>query len=93
MILLRSASEPVRGFLGRHLRRELAAAEAETSLSPSQRRCLHQVLEWLGKLWLRLEASLETGPEPFLACPMDVRASRDWFVRLWNLDLAPRLRK
>lgn len=51
MILLTAQSEPVRGLLGRVLRRRLLEAEAAHSSALPSRTSLLQVVDWLPKLW------------------------------------------
>ncbi|XP_078719839.1 neuron navigator 2-like isoform X6 [Lampetra fluviatilis] len=93
-VLHGSQVEPVKGFLGRFLRRRLVEAEVDTATRNSN---LVKVIEWIPKLWRHLNRFLEShgpggvsvGPHLFLSCPMDVSESRVWFVDLWNRSLLP----
>lgn len=49
--------EPVKGFLGRFLRRRLVEAEVMTSLRNND---LNKIIDWVPKVWLHLNKFLET---------------------------------
>ena len=49
--------EPVKGFLGRYLRRRLVEAEVMTSLRNND---LNKIIDWVPKVWLHLNKFLET---------------------------------
>ncbi|KAM9861342.1 neuron navigator 2 [Aulostomus maculatus] len=93
-VLCANHMEPVKGFLGRYLRRKLI----ETEIS-SRTRNVEQVkiIEWIPRVWHHLNRFLEThsssdvtiGPRLFLSCPMDVEGSRVWFTDLWNYSIIP----
>lgn len=88
--------EPVKGFLGRFLRRRLFHYELHTGAPQVQ---MEKVFKWLPSVWLHTNTFLENhsssdvtiGPQLFLQCPLDVDESQKWFVDLWNHQLAPYL--
>ncbi|XP_076878314.1 neuron navigator 2 [Brachyhypopomus gauderio] len=95
-VLCANHTEPVKGFLGRFLRRKLL----ETEISNRARNCeLVKIIEWMAGVWLHLNRFLEThsssdvtiGPRLFLSCPMDVEGSQVWFTDLWNYSIIPYL--
>lgn len=95
-ILCANHMEPVKGFLGRYLKRKLLETEAkEGSTNPDMAR----VLEWIPKVWQHLNKFLEAhsssdvtiGPRLFLPCPTDLSGSQIWFTDLWNYSLVPYL--
>ncbi|XP_036443272.1 neuron navigator 2 [Colossoma macropomum] len=95
-VLCANHTEPVKGFLGRFLRRKLIETEISSrSRSPE----LVKIIEWIARVWLHLNRFLEThsssdvtiGPRLFLSCPMDVDGSRVWFTDLWNYSIIPYL--
>ncbi|XP_049321230.1 neuron navigator 2 isoform X2 [Astyanax mexicanus] len=95
-VLCANHTEPVKGFLGRFLRRKLIETEiGSRSRSPE----LVKIIEWIPRVWLHLNRFLEThsssdvtiGPRLFLSCPMDVDGSRVWFTDLWNYSIIPYL--
>ncbi|XP_041693824.2 neuron navigator 2 isoform X3 [Coregonus clupeaformis] len=93
-VLCANHTEPVKGFLGRFLRRRLM----ETEISSRQRNAeLVRIIEWIPTVWHHLNRFLEShsssevtiGPRLFLSCPMDVEGSRVWFTDLWNYSIIP----
>ncbi|KAK6319931.1 hypothetical protein J4Q44_G00090380 [Coregonus suidteri] len=93
-VLCANHTEPVKGFLGRFLRRRLM----ETEISSRQRNGeLVRIIKWIPTVWHHLNRFLEShsssdvtiGPRLFLSCPMDVEGSRVWFTDLWNYSIIP----
>ncbi|KAJ8002823.1 hypothetical protein DPEC_G00162980 [Dallia pectoralis] len=93
-VLCANHTEPVKGFLGRFLRRKLM----ETEISSRQRNAeLVRIIDWIPTVWHHLNYFLEShsssdvtiGPRLFLSCPMDVEGSRVWFTDLWNYSIIP----
>lgn len=88
--------EPVKGFLGRFLRRRLFDIELLDGSSQVQ---MEKIFRWLPTVLHHINSFLEThsssdvtiGPQLFLECPLDVNESQRWFVDLWNDHLAPYL--
>jgi neuron navigator 2 len=86
--------EPVKGFLGRFLRRKLFEMELKTGSTQSQ---MEKILRWLPTVVQHINSFLEShsssdvtiGPNLFLECPLDINESQKWFVDLWNGNLAP----
>ncbi|XP_076409998.1 neuron navigator 3 isoform X5 [Peromyscus maniculatus bairdii] len=93
-VLCSNHTEPVKGFLGRYLRRKLIEMEIERNIRNND---LVKIIDWIPKTWHHLNSFLEThsssdvtiGPRLFLPCPMDVEGSRVWFMDLWNYSLVP----
>ncbi|XP_076967616.1 neuron navigator 3 isoform X1 [Tamandua tetradactyla] len=93
-VLCTNHTEPVKGFLGRYLRRKLIEIEIERNIRNND---LVKIIDWIPKTWHHLNSFLEThsssdvtiGPRLFLPCPMDVESSRVWFMDLWNYSLVP----
>ncbi|XP_075783843.1 neuron navigator 2 isoform X6 [Pelodiscus sinensis] len=95
-VLCANHTEPVKGFLGRFLRRKLI----ETEISGRMRNAeLVKIIDWIPKVWHHLNKFLEAhsssdvtiGPRLFLSCPIDVDGSRVWFTDLWNYSIIPYL--
>ncbi|XP_043730864.1 neuron navigator 2 isoform X3 [Cervus elaphus] len=95
-VLCANHTEPVKGFLGRFLRRKLM----ETEISGRMRNMeLVKIIDWIPKVWHHLNRFLEAhsssdvtiGPRLFLSCPIDVDGSRVWFTDLWNYSIIPYL--
>ncbi|NWW33798.1 NAV2 protein, partial [Panurus biarmicus] len=95
-VLCANHTEPVKGFLGRFLRRKLI----ETEISGRMRNAeLVKIIDWVPKVWQHLNKFLEAhsssdvtiGPRLFLSCPIDVDGSRVWFTDLWNYSIIPYL--
>ncbi|KAL4642001.1 neuron navigator 2 isoform X1 [Arapaima gigas] len=93
-VLCANHMEPVKGFLGRFLRRKLI----ETEISSRTRNMeLVKIIDWIPRVWHHLNRFLEThsssdvtiGPRLFLSCPIDVDGSRVWFTDLWNYSIIP----
>ncbi|XP_069128702.1 neuron navigator 3-like isoform X3 [Argopecten irradians] len=93
-VLCANHMEPVKGFLGRYLRRKLVEAEVRTSIRNND---LNKIIDWIPKVWLHLNKFLEThsssdvtiGPRLFLSCPMEIPGSKIWFTDLWNYSIIP----
>ncbi|KAF7408846.1 hypothetical protein HZH66_003383 [Vespula vulgaris] len=97
-VLCANHMEPVKGFLGRYLRRKLLEHELRES-GGTRNAEMAAVVEWLPRVWLHLNKFLEThsssdvtiGPRLFLSCPMEVAGSQVWFTDLWNYSVIPYL--
>ncbi|XP_055081633.1 neuron navigator 3 isoform X3 [Periophthalmus magnuspinnatus] len=95
-VLCTNHTEPVKGFLGRFLRRKLIEMEINKNMRSND---LIKIIDWIPKTWQHLNCFLEAhsssditiGPRLFLSCPMDVESSRVWFTDLWNYSLVPYL--
>jgi neuron navigator 2 len=97
-ILCANHMEPVRGLLGRHLRRKLLAVEAETRTHNGDSA---RIVEWMAHVAAGLNKFLEShagpeatlGPATFMACPLEAagETTKLWFINLWNLSLVPHL--
>ncbi|KAG5830599.1 hypothetical protein ANANG_G00312400 [Anguilla anguilla] len=95
-VLCANHTEPVKGFLGRFLRRKLIETEIDRNMYSN---VLIKIIDWIPKTWQHLNGFLEAhsssdvtiGPRLFLSCPMDVDGSRVWFTDLWNYSLVPYL--
>uniref|UniRef100_A0A8C3B1L4 Neuron navigator 2 n=1 Tax=Cyclopterus lumpus TaxID=8103 RepID=A0A8C3B1L4_CYCLU len=93
-VLCANHVEPVKGFLGRHLRRKLIETEIGSRTRNTE---LVRIIDWMPRVWHHLNRFLEThsssdvtiGPRLFLSCPMDVEGSRVWFTDLWNYSIIP----
>lgn len=93
--MLSPQQEPVRGLLGRVLRRRVVAAEvaANTRLPDA-----HHLAEWLTRLWLHLNTVLSghcgshevgIGPGLLMDCPLGQEETQVWFTEAWNTRLVP----
>ncbi|XP_076233469.1 uncharacterized protein LOC143178604 isoform X3 [Calliopsis andreniformis] len=97
-VLCANHMEPVKGFLGRYLRRKLLEHELR-ECGGTRNAEMAAVVEWLPRVWLHLNKFLEThsssdvtiGPRLFLSCPMEVTGSQVWFTDLWNYSVIPYL--
>jgi neuron navigator 2 len=95
-VLCANHMEPVKGFLGRYLRRKLVTEEVRTGRRSND---LAKIVDWIPRVWQHLNKFLEThsssdvtiGPRSFLPCPMDVSAGQVWFTDLWNYSIVPYL--
>jgi len=95
-ILFANHVEPVRGYLGRYLKRKLLAVEVDTRAHNSE---CYEVIEWVSKAFVVINKFLEShcsqdatlSPSDFLKCPLEVGASRLWFINLWNLNIVPHI--
>lgn len=95
-VLCANHMEPVKGFLGRYLRRRLLEVEVHEGVRNND---LTRILEWIPKVWQHLNKFLEThsssdvtiGPRLFLSCPSNVTGSQVWFTDLWNYSVVPYL--
>ncbi|KAM4744557.1 neuron navigator 2 isoform 3-T3 [Anableps anableps] len=93
-VLCANHTEPVKGFLGRYLRRKLIEMEIGSRTRNVE---LVKIMDWVPRVWHHLNRFLEThsssdvtiGPRLFLSCPMDVEGSRVWFTDLWNYSIIP----
>ncbi|EDV99414.1 GH13834 [Drosophila grimshawi] len=95
-VLTANHMEPVKGFLGRFLRRRQFQLELQTQHSQPE---LAAVLAWLPSVWQHINSFLEVhsssdvtiGPRLFLSCPLDLKDSQVWFTDIWNYHLSPYL--
>ncbi|XP_001505646.2 neuron navigator 2 isoform X6 [Ornithorhynchus anatinus] len=95
-VLCANHTEPVKGFLGRFLRRKLIETEISGRVRNAE---LVKIIDWIPKVWQHLNHFLEAhsssdvtiGPRLFLSCPIDVDGSRVWFTDLWNYSIIPYL--
>ncbi|XP_073822568.1 sickie isoform X6 [Musca autumnalis] len=95
-VLTANHMEPVKGFLGRFLRRRLFQLELQTQHPQPE---LATVLAWLPTVWQHINRFLEAhsssdvtiGPRLFLGCPLDLKESQVWFTDIWNYHLSPYL--
>uniref|UniRef100_A0A6I8R286 Neuron navigator 3 n=1 Tax=Xenopus tropicalis TaxID=8364 RepID=A0A6I8R286_XENTR len=95
-VLCSNHTDPVKGFLGRCLRRKLIETEIEQNMRNND---LIKIIEWIPKAWHHINGFLEThsssdvtiGPRLFLSCPMDVDGSKIWYTDLWNYSVIPYL--
>ncbi|XP_063112872.1 neuron navigator 2 isoform X3 [Cavia porcellus] len=95
-VLCANHTEPVKGFLGRFLRRKLMETEISGRVRNAE---LVKIIDWIPKVWHHLNRFLEAhsssdvtiGPRLFLSCPIDVDGSRVWFTDLWNYSIIPYL--
>ncbi|XP_013873531.1 neuron navigator 3 [Austrofundulus limnaeus] len=95
-VLCSNHTEPIKGFLGRFLRRKLIETEINKNMRSND---LIKIIDWIPKTWQHLNSFLEAhsssdvtiGPRLFLSCPMDGEGSRVWFTDLWNYSLVPYL--
>ncbi|XP_017287055.1 neuron navigator 3 isoform X10 [Kryptolebias marmoratus] len=95
-VLCTNHTEPVKGFLGRFLRRKLIETEIDKNTRSND---LIKIIDWIPKNWQHLNGFLEAhsssdvtiGPRLFLSCPMEVEGSQVWFTDLWNYSLVPYL--
>ncbi|XP_044078629.1 neuron navigator 2 isoform X4 [Siniperca chuatsi] len=93
-VLCANHMEPVKGFLGRYLRRKLIEMEIGSRTRNVE---LVKIIDWIPRVWHHLNRFLEThsssdvtiGPRLFLSCPIDVEGSRVWFTDLWNYSIIP----
>ncbi|RXN22013.1 neuron navigator 2-like isoform X2 [Labeo rohita] len=93
-VLCANHTEPLKGFLGRYLRRKLLETEISSRVRNGE---LVKIIDWIPCVWHHLNRFLEThsssdvtiGPRLFLSCPMDVEGSRVWFTDLWNYSIIP----
>ena len=95
-VLCANHMEPVKGFLGRYLRRKLVETEIRDNMRNND---LNKITDWIPKVWHHLNKFLEThnssdvtiGPRLFLSCPVDLAGSQVWFTDLWNYSIVPYL--
>ncbi|XP_042895687.1 neuron navigator 2 isoform X6 [Parasteatoda tepidariorum] len=93
-VLCANHMEPVKGFLGRYLKRKLIEEEVKTGIRNAE---IAKVIDWMPKVWHHLNKYLEThsssdvtiGPRLFLSCPVDLSGSQVWFTDLWNYSVIP----
>lgn len=89
-ILYSTHVEPVKGLLGRFLRRRMLEEKIE----------IGAVVEWLPKVWQHVNTFIETysstdatlGPKLFFECPLSDEHAQIWFTDLWNFSLLPYIR-
>ncbi|KAI6184004.1 Adapter protein unc-53 [Aphelenchoides bicaudatus] len=84
--------EPIKGFLGRYLRRRIAQDEFTGNCRcGDQLQCviefLSRTLEAVNNFIKDLNALDTIGPRIFLQCPLSMEASREWFIQLWNSNI------
>ena len=90
--------EPLRGYLGRTIRRKIAIAEEQFGLALP--RSYHSA-EWLTQLWLYVNTLLNShlcndaimGPQVFCNCPVDQAEAQVWFTHTWNTRVIPLLQE
>ncbi|XP_033628658.1 neuron navigator 2-like isoform X2 [Asterias rubens] len=95
-VLCANHMEPVKGFLGRFLRRKLVETEIKENTRNND---LNKIIDWIPKVWQHLNKFLEShsssdvtiGPRLFLSCPVDLAGSQVWFTDLWNYSIVPYL--
>ncbi|XP_022111990.1 neuron navigator 2-like isoform X3 [Acanthaster planci] len=95
-VLCANHMEPVKGFLGRFLRRKLVEKEIRENVRNND---LNKIIDWIPKVWQHLNKFLEShsssdvtiGPRLFLSCPVDLAGSQVWFTDLWNYSIVPYL--
>ncbi|KAM4676903.1 neuron navigator 3 isoform 2-T2 [Discoglossus pictus] len=95
-VLCANHTDPVKGFLGRYLRRKLIEVEIEKNMRNND---LIKIIEWIPKAWQHLNGFLEAhsssdvtiGPRLFLSCPMDIDGAKIWYTDLWNYSVIPYL--
>ncbi|GFW93032.1 hypothetical protein TNCV_4209671 [Trichonephila clavipes] len=93
-VLCANHMEPVKGFLGRYLKRKLIEEEVRGGIRNAE---IAKVIDWMPKVWHHLNKYLEThsssdvtiGPRLFLSCPIDLSSSQVWFTDLWNYSVVP----
>ncbi|XP_028813279.1 neuron navigator 2-like isoform X2 [Denticeps clupeoides] len=93
-VLCGNHQEPLKGLLGRFLRRKLMETEISSRVRSAE---LVRIIDWIPSVWHHLNHFLEThgssdvtiGPRLFLSCPMDVDGARVWFTDLWNYSIIP----
>ncbi|XP_061620477.1 neuron navigator 2 isoform X3 [Phyllopteryx taeniolatus] len=93
-VLCANHTEPVKGFLGRFLRRKLIEMEIGSRTRNME---VVKIIDWIPRVWHHLNRFLEThsssdvtiGPRLFLSCPIGVEGSRVWFTDLWNYSIIP----
>ncbi|KFM63972.1 Neuron navigator 2, partial [Stegodyphus mimosarum] len=93
-VLCANHMEPVKGFLGRYLKRKLVEEEIRSGIRNAE---IAKVIDWMPKVWQHLNKYLEThsssdvtiGPRLFLSCPVDLSGSQVWFTDLWNYSIVP----
>lgn len=93
-VLCANHMEPVKGFLGRYLKRKLVEEEVRSGIRNAE---IAKVIDWMPKVWQHLNKYLEThsssdvtiGPRLFLSCPVDLSGSQVWFTDLWNYSIIP----
>ncbi|KAI6228193.1 Adapter protein unc-53 [Aphelenchoides besseyi] len=91
--------EPIKGFLGRYLRRRIAQDDYTGKSRCNEQ--LEQVINFLNHTlqaineFIKNVNQLDTiGPRIFLACPLSsMDKSREWFIQLYNGSILPFLAK
>lgn len=95
-VLCANHVEPVKGFLGRFLRRRFLDSELRHGQHNND---LARVMEWIPRVWHHLNKFIELhnsseatiGPRLFLLCPDELQSSQVWFTDLWNYAIVPYL--
>ncbi|XP_055385781.1 protein sickie-like isoform X2 [Condylostylus longicornis] len=95
-VLTANHMEPVKGFLGRYLRRRLYTLELHSQNHQPE---LTAVFAWLPTVWQHINRFLEIhsssdvtiGPRLFLSCPLNLKDSQVWFTDIWNYHIVPYL--
>ena len=95
-ILCANHMEPVRGLLGRYLRRRLLAVEVETRTHNGDSA---HIVEWVAHVAAAVNKFLEShaspeatlGPANFLDCPLEAPEAKQWLINLWNLSSVPHM--
>ncbi|MGH0137002.1 UNVERIFIED_CONTAM: hypothetical protein FKN15_043143 [Acipenser sinensis] len=84
-VLCANHTEPVKGFLGRFLRRKLIETEISSRMRNTE---LLKVIDWIPKVWQHLNKFLEAHSSSDVTI-VDVAGSRVWFTDLWNYSIIP----
>nr|CAD7446203.1 unnamed protein product [Timema bartmani] len=92
-VLCANHMEPVKGFLGRFLRRRLLEGEVQTGVRNTD---MSRILDWIPRAMLFLSSCtiplhVRDSPRLFLPCPGDPDGSQVWFTDLWNYSVVPYL--
>ncbi|CAB1346242.1 unnamed protein product [Coregonus sp. 'balchen'] len=83
-VLCANHTEPVKGFLGRFLRRKLIETEIDRNMRSND---LIKIIDWIPKTWQHLNGFLEAHS----SSDVTIDGSRVWFTDLWNYSLVPYL--
>lgn len=76
-VLCANHTEPVKGFLGRYLRRKLIETEIEKNIRNNE---LMKIIDWIPKTWHHLNSFLETHSSS------DVTIGESIGGMVWNKD-------
>lgn len=96
-VLCATHVEPVKGLLGRILRRKLIEHEVKAQARDG---ALANLVDWLPRVWQHVNTFLEThassdvtlGPRLFIGCPLQSDSAHVWFTDVWNYSLLPYIR-